>query len=74
MIWESRGDSATQHELDALLERATIELASVTVEHMEAARGAWRRFGKGNHRTALNYAYALAKITGEPLLFKGKDL
>ena len=34
-------------------------------------------FGKGNHRASLNlgdcFAYALAKTTGEPLLFKGKD-
>ena len=34
-------------------------------------------FGKGRHRAGLNFgdcfAYALAKITGEPLLFKGDD-
>ena len=44
---------------------------------MEAARHAWRRVGKGNHPAALNYgdcfAYALASVTGEPLLFKGED-
>ena len=49
----------------------------VTVEHVEAARSAWRRFGEGNHRAALNFgdcfAYALAKTTSEPLLFKGED-
>ncbi len=49
----------------------------VTVEHMEAARRAWRRFGKGNHPAALNlgdcFAYALADVTGEPLLFKSED-
>ena len=60
-----------------LLERAEIELVLVTVAHLKAARRAWRRFGKGNHPAALNFgdcfAYALAKTTGEPLLFKGED-
>ena len=34
-------------------------------------------FGRGRHAAGLNFgdcfAYALAKITGEPLLFKGED-
>ena len=59
------------------LDKAGIALTPVMVEHIEAARLAWRRFGKGNHQAALNFgdcfAYALAKTTGEPLLFKGKD-
>ena len=74
---ERRGGATAAHELDALLERAEIELVPVTVEHLEAARRAWRRFGKGNHPAALNFgdcfAYALAWTTGEPLLFKGGD-
>ena len=49
----------------------------VTAEQADAARDAWRRFGKGNHPAGLNFgdcfAYALAKATGEPLLFKGDD-
>ena len=44
---------------------------------MPTARQAWRRFGKPNHPAALNFgdcfAYALAAVTGEPLLFKGDD-
>jgi len=74
---ERRGGESAAQELDTLLERAEIELVPVTVEHLEAARRAWRRFGKGNHRAALNFgdcfAYALARTTGEPLLFKGHD-
>ena len=77
IVVESRGGTVAGHELDVFLERAVIELAPVTVEQMEAARRAWRRFGKGNHPAALNYgdcfAYALASVTGEPLLFKGED-
>ena len=77
IIVEARGGAAAGHELDAFLDKAGIVLAPVTVEHVEAARHAWRRFGKGNHLAALNFgdcfAYALAKTAGEPLLFKGED-
>lgn len=77
MVVESRGGAKAEHELDVLLEKAAVELVPVTSEHANAARRAWRRFGKGNHRAALNFgdcfAYALAKTTGEPLLFKGED-
>ena len=77
IVVECRGGDTAAHELDTLMESAQIELVSVTVEHLEAARRAWRRFGKGNHPAALNFgdcfAYALAKATGEPLLFKGED-
>ena len=77
MVVEGRGGAAAGQELDTLLERSEIELAPVTPEHANAARRAWRRFGKGNHPAALNFgdcfAYALAKTAGEPLLFKGED-
>ena len=77
IVVERRGGDTAAHELDTLLESAEIELVPVTIEHLEAARRAWRRFGKGNHPAALNFgdcfAYALAKATGEPLLFKGED-
>lgn len=37
----------------------------------------WRRFGRGNHPASLNvsdcFAYALASLMHEPLLFKGED-
>lgn len=64
-------------ELDLLIEETPIQLVAVTADHAQAARRAWRQFGKGNHPAALNFgdcfAYALAKETGEPLLFKGND-
>lgn len=77
MALERRGGEPAAQDLDTLLQRAEIELVSVTVEHLEEARRAWRRFGKGNHPAALDFgdclAYALARTTGEPLLFKGND-
>ncbi len=77
MVVEGRGGAAAGEELDAFIETAGIELAPVTVEQAQAARRAWRRFGRGDHPTKLNlgdcFAYALADLTGEPLLFKGED-
>ena len=58
-------------------EEAEIALVPVTIEQAHAARRAWRRYGRGNHSAALNFgdcfAYGLAEVTGEPLLFKGRD-
>lgn len=77
IVVEGRGGVAAGDELDALTQRGDIVLEPVTVEHVQAARRAWRRFGKGNHPAGLNFgdcfAYALARTTGEPLLFKGHD-
>ena len=74
---EGRGGAEAGHELDAFLAHAEIAPAPVTAEQFEAARQAWRRFGKGRHPAALNFgdcfAYALALVTGEPLLYKGDD-
>ncbi len=77
IVLESRSGAAAGQELDAFLEEAAIELAPVTFDQAQAARRAWRRFGKGNHPAGLNFgdcfAYALSESTGEPLLFKGRD-
>ena len=65
------------HELDLFIERAEIELVPVLVEYAQSARQAWRRFGKGNHPAGLNFgdcfAYAVAEVTGESLLYKGEN-
>ena len=77
MVLESRGGPEAGRELDRYLEEVGIRLAPVTVEHLAAAREAWRRFGKRNHPARLNFgdclAYALAAVENEPLLFKGDD-
>ena len=77
IVLESRSGPAAGHELDAFLKRAQIETVPVTPEQAQTARQAWRRFGKGNHPAGLNFgdcfAYALAIVTKEPLLFKGHD-
>ena len=77
MVLERRGGRAAGNTLDAFLTSAEITTAPVTTAQLEAAREAWRRYGKGNHPAALNFgdcfAYALARTTSEPLLFKGND-
>ena len=62
---------------ESLLQRLSLIIVPVSGEHAMIARRAYERFGRGNHPARLNYgdcfAYALAKATGEPLLFKGND-
>jgi ribonuclease VapC len=63
--------------LDRLTGALRIETAPVDEAQWRAAADALLRFGKGRHPARLNlgdsFAYALAKVTGEPLLFKGND-
>ncbi len=77
IVVENRGGAVASQELDAFVESTDIELVPVTGAHFAAARRAWRLFGKGRHPAALNFgdcfAYALAAVAGEPLLFKGED-
>lgn len=46
-------------------------------EHYDVAVNAWRRYGKGRHRAALNFgdcmSYATAKLVDQPLLCVGDD-
>ena len=64
-------------QCDAFFRRANIIIEPFTVEQAHVARQAFLDFGKGRHAAGLNFgdcfAYALAKITGEALLFKGED-
>lgn len=77
IVIEARHGLAGGQKLDELLQAAQIRFEPVTREQVEIARLAYRTFGKGRHPAGLNYgdcfSYALAKITGEPLLFKGDD-
>jgi ribonuclease VapC len=49
----------------------------MTPKQAELARRAFKQYGKGIHAARLNFGdcivYALAKDTGELLLFKGED-
>jgi ribonuclease VapC len=77
LVIESRYGAAGSTLLDLLIAKAGIRVEPVTVQQADVAREAWRRYGKGRHAAGLNYgdcfSYALAQVTGEPLLFKGQD-
>lgn len=77
IVLEARYGAEGLRALDRFIERAAIDLISVDLEQARAARDASSRFGKGRHAAALNFgdcfAYALARVLGEPLLFKGSD-
>lgn len=72
---QTTGSGASQ--LNALLRTAAIGIEPVDEEQAHLARQAFVDFGKGRHPAGLNFgdcfSYALAKATGEELLFKGED-
>ena len=77
LVMGHRKGQAAIREFDLLLHRAAIEIVPFTGEQFELARGAWLKYGKGRHAAALNLGdcctYALARVSGEPLLAKGND-
>jgi ribonuclease VapC len=77
IVAESRWRDAGGRELDLLLFKTGITVISVDAEQVEIARQAFRLFGKGRHPAGLNFgecfAYALSRVSGQPLLFKGDD-
>ena len=77
VVIEARKGEAAGRELDLLISKAAIMVVPVDEDQAAEARRAWRRFGRGRHEAALNYgdlfSYALARTTGQPLLFKGAD-
>ncbi len=77
VVIESRYGASGGRELDLLAARASLSIEAVTTQQAEVAREAWRRYGRGRHPAGLNFgdcfSYALARVTGEPLLFKGDD-
>ena len=77
MVILSRRGEPGLVELRAFASRAALQVAGFGPEHVDLAIDAFRLFGKGRHPASLNYgdciSYALAKATGEPLLFKGED-
>lgn len=78
IVVDARRDPVAVRVVDTILGRFGVEVEAFTAEHADIARAAYRDFGKGTgHPARLNFgdcfAYALAKATGEPLLYKGDD-
>jgi len=76
-VIEGRKGEQGRVRLERFLVLTEARVAAVGPEQAEIACEAFRRYGKGRHPAGLNigdcFAYALAKETGEPLLFKGAD-
>lgn len=69
---------ALHPRLDELVREMDAELVPFDAEQAQLARRAYADYGKGSGSPArLNpgdcFSYALAKVTGRPLLFKGDD-
>jgi ribonuclease VapC len=77
IVVEAQVGAEGSRQADSFLRRAGILIEPVTLEHGAIARQAFLDFGKGRHPARLNFgdcfAYALARASGEPLLFKGQD-
>jgi ribonuclease VapC len=72
------GNPILSRRMDSFIADSGTSVEPVTLEQVSIARAAYRDFGKGSgHPAGLNFgdcfAYALAKATGETLLFKGDD-
>jgi ribonuclease VapC len=78
IVVDGAKDAVASRRLDDFVARAGIDIAPFTDAQARLARQAYRDYGKGSgHPARLNFgdciAYALAKATGEPLLYKGDD-
>lgn len=74
LVWNL---DAEVDDLDELLAAAAARCVAVDQSQAHPAREAFERYGKGRTQAGLNlgdcFAYALAKATDRPLLFKGDD-
>ena len=78
IVIDGSRDPVASRRLDDLVKEAQLVIEAVTEVQARIAREAYRDFGRGSgHPARLNFgdcfAYALARATGEPLLFKGDD-
>lgn len=78
IVVDGSRDPILSRRLDDLLREAAISIEPFTEAQAQIARQAYRDYGRGSgHPARLNFgdcfAYALARATGEKLLFKGDD-
>jgi ribonuclease VapC len=77
MVLSGRLHRDARPMLNGLLRNISAEIVPFTEEHYEAAVSAFLRYGKGRHPAGLNFgdcmSYALAVVSGLPLLYIGND-
>jgi ribonuclease VapC len=77
IVLSGRWQKDARPMLSGLLRNMSAEIVPFTQEHYEAAVSAFLRYGKGRHPAGLNFgdcmSYALAVVSGLPLLYTGTD-
>ena len=77
MVLTARLGQDARPLLLAFLRRVDAEVVAFNEEHLDAAVTAFLRFGRGRHPAGLNFgdcmSYAVASVSGLPLLFTGDD-
>jgi ribonuclease VapC len=74
---QGRLERVNGREVDDLIQSLPLEIWPIDLDQLHWARFAFETYGRGRHPAKLNFgdclSYALAKTTGEPLLYKGSD-
>jgi ribonuclease VapC len=77
IVLQARLGDPARGLLERLLDELGIQEIPFGELHWREAVAAWQRYGKGRHPAALNFGdcltYAVAHLSGEPLLFTGDD-
>jgi ribonuclease VapC len=77
MVLTARFGPRGKTALARFLQENSVQTVAFEEAHAGAALDAYSRFGKGRHPAALNFGdcctYAVASLTGEPLLCVGDD-
>ena len=77
VVLGSQRFAISDRRVSELLRGLEIQVVSFTPAHAQIAAQAYARFGKGNHAARLNMgdcaSYATARISGDSLLYVGKD-
>jgi ribonuclease VapC len=77
IVLHARLGTAAQGLLERLIDELDIQEVPFGELHWREAVEAFRRYGRGRHPAGLNFgdcmAYAVARLSGEPLLFLGED-
>lgn len=75
IVLHARLGKSSAGMLERLLDEFQIPEIPFGEMHWRETVDAFRRYGKGRHRAALNFGdcmtYAVARLSGEPLLFTG---
>jgi len=77
IVLENRMGTAGRDVLIHFIHEWRVGIIAFSESHWQEAAAAYRRFGKGRHKAALNFgdcmSFAVAKLSGRPLLCVGAE-